>query len=613
DFSSASGSWNRFEMLGKGQALAGIITGTATTLGGGVVQNSETNGAAGASATLTLNGSGSYLFHGHLRDCGNAAVGTEKLSLVKGGTGTQTLIGEKISYSGNTTVNAGTLVFTPVNADLTLSSVTKTINAGGTMKVDLSPQTTPYRQTNLNTTAIESGGVLELYGTADNVNSHYLINAWTATGTGAIRVSGGGSIANWTGANNTLSGFTGLLDIQNGRFAVNINSSSTLGGTLDVNIATTGKLDLRSGHFTIDALDGATGSVVHKSYTGDTINFTIGNADGSGNFAGVMQGTNYNIIKTGTGTQTLGGTNTYTGTTTVSAGTLLINGSQGNIATTVAAAGTLGGLGTLAGTVSNSGTLAPGSNGIGNLTVNNTVTLAGGSKLAWQITNWTGAAGTGFDKLTATSLNLTASSANRITIKPAELALANFSETNATFVIVQTISGITGFSADKFTIDTSGLTLPHGTWAVQQSGNNLLLAYTAPVDNNSNGILDSWEIAYFGNASPGANPSNGDSDHDGLTNLMEYALGLNPIAPTANPLVHEFESLGDGKHLRIIVPKNPAATNLTYTVETGGALNDWSAATTTIESNTATQLIVRDNVTQSAASRRFIRVKVVAQ
>jgi autotransporter-associated beta strand protein len=534
--------------------------------------------------------------------------------LAKSGSGTLTLAAAN-SYTGGTSVNVGELVVkAPSNADWTMAGGAATIATGTTLKLDLSAQTTQYRSTFLGTTAINPGGVLNLHGTVDNVNSHYLIQSWGgATGAGTIRLAGGGSIAVWSGAANPLSGFTGLLDIQGGRFACNINSTATLGGNFDVSIGATGKLDLRSGHFTIDALDGAAGSQVHKSYTGDTINFTLGSGNGGGNFAGAMVGSNYNVIKGGTGTQILGGINTYTGTTAINGGVLLVNGSLGNTATTVAAAGTLGGSGTIAGSVSNSGTFAPGPNGVGNLTINNTLTFAGGSKLAWEIGNWTGAAGTGYDKVTATSLNLTATSANGITLKLAGSSLANFSESSKSFTLVQTSSGITGFSADKFTVDASGLTLPQGTWAVQQSGNNLMLAYTAAnPDANSNGILDTWEVARFGNANPGSNLPGDDPDHDGLSNLLEYAFDTHPLTPGVSPIAYDLETLGDGKHLRLTVPKNPAATNLTYSVETCGNLDDWSSSDTTIETNTATQLIVRDNVTSTTATRRFIRLKVTA-
>ena len=337
-----------------------------------------------------------------------------------------------------------------------------------------------------------------------------------------------------------------------------------------------------------------------------------------------------NLVWDGSGTQTLaGGANSYSGTTTVSNGTLLINGLLANSATTVAAAGTLGGTGTLAATVTNNGTLAPGSNAVGNLTVNNTLTLAPGSKVAWEISDWSGTAGTGWDKATVTTLNLTATSANRITIKPADPTLSNFTETSKTFVLIQTTSGITGFSADKFTVDTTGLTTPQGTWAVQQSGNDLVLAYTsyntAPgfatttpriqgaegnPDANGNGIPDAWETEHFGNSDPGAHPPDADPDGDGLPNLMEFALDTDPVTANASPLIHDFPAFADGNHLRLTVPKNPVATNLTYTVETCGTLNDWSATDTVVEADTETKLTVRDAFATSTAPRRFIRLRV---
>jgi len=61
-----------------------------------------------------------------------------------------------------------------------------------------------------------------------------------------------------------------------------------------------------------------------------------------------MAGTNF--IKDGTGVLTLGGANTYAGTTTVSAGGLLVNGAHsGSDLATVASGARIGGTGSLAG------------------------------------------------------------------------------------------------------------------------------------------------------------------------------------------------------------------------------------------------------------------------
>jgi autotransporter-associated beta strand protein len=87
-----------------------------------------------------------------------------------------------------------------------------------------------------------------------------------------------------------------------------------------------------------------------------------------------------NVLMRGTGTWVLGGANTYSGTTTVSSGTLLVNGQIGAGNVSVLTGGTLGGNGTLGGavTVAAGGAIAPG-NGLGTFTINNTLALAPGS------------------------------------------------------------------------------------------------------------------------------------------------------------------------------------------------------------------------------------------
>ena len=82
------------------------------------------------------------------------------------------------------------------------------------------------------------------------------------------------------------------------------------------------------------------------------------------------------LTKAGLGTLTLNGVNTYTGNTTNSAGTLLLNNTNYSAVVEVLSGATLGGTGVLRTvTVDAGGVLAPGNAGIGKLTVTN-LTLA---------------------------------------------------------------------------------------------------------------------------------------------------------------------------------------------------------------------------------------------
>lgn len=677
----AAGSVLRFTSTGDTRLE---IKGTTQTLGGientgvtGVyhcVQHSEFGTPAAVDATsqliLDVAGTNSFNFNtaaGSLRNY-NGGV----LSLVKNGTGSQTLSGNNVSYTGATTVNAGRLVFAGTYGSPSLSIAT-----GATLELSVAS------------------------GTVDYATS-------TIIGTGTLLKTGAGS-ARWnTQAGTFALGAGSLVDVRAGILIASASSNENWSGNLSSLHVNSGATinGLTFGPAVFDALTG--GGAVQGNGTNtltigsnNTAAGTYNTTAGAATFSGVISSVS-SLIKTGTGTQTLSGINIYTGTTTINQGGILVTGSLANTVTTVAAAGTLGGTGTLAGPVTNNGTLAPGTTGPGSITINNTLTLAPSSRILWEISNWTGTAGTAWDRATVNTLNLTATSANPLTIRLADLALANFTESNKTFVLVQTSSGITGFAANKFTIDTTGLTLPKGTWAIGQSGNNLVLAYTrantAPVftaapilmsatqglaisgnlaatdpdigdtltyakisgpewltvapdgtlagtplgihigsnifpvsvtdgitsvqatllitvnnpdpDTNDNGITDTWEIAKFGNADPGANPPGDDPDGDGLANLMEFALDTHPRVGGPSPLIHDFHDLVSGSHQRLTVLKNPLATHLQFSVEVCSALVDWNTTQTTIESDTATELIVRDNLTLSDASSRFIRLKV---
>jgi fibronectin-binding autotransporter adhesin len=118
------------------------------------------------------------------------------------------------------------------------------------------------------------------------------------------------------------------------------------------------------------------GNVTSSTSSAKTL-ILSGNNTGANTMAGVISETSptfpTSLTKAGSGTWVLAGNNTYTGSTTVNAGTLLIHGDMsaatGNV--TVATGATLGGNGTIGGNVFVSGTLSPG-NSPGTLTLNST-------------------------------------------------------------------------------------------------------------------------------------------------------------------------------------------------------------------------------------------------
>jgi autotransporter-associated beta strand protein len=104
--SSSAGVGNTFDLNGFDQTLNGLTSITQPT--GGVAQLRITNLAAGGTSTLTLNVTAA---RSTTLTTLQEVAGGGVLALVKTGTGTQSLGGTN-TYSGRTTVSAGTLQFT---------------------------------------------------------------------------------------------------------------------------------------------------------------------------------------------------------------------------------------------------------------------------------------------------------------------------------------------------------------------------------------------------------------------------------------------------------------------------------------------------------------------
>jgi autotransporter-associated beta strand protein len=124
---------------------------------------------------------------------------------------------------------------------------------------------------------------------------------------------------------NVDSNYTGTTEITGTNFTVNAATNNAFGQTSQLTVGTNAIVDFKNYSQTVGGLNGD-GKITNGNLTVDTDKGTTGNST----FDGTLNGT-ASLTKEGDDTLTLSGTNTYTGATTINAGTLALTGS-GSIA-----------------------------------------------------------------------------------------------------------------------------------------------------------------------------------------------------------------------------------------------------------------------------------------
>ncbi len=272
-----------------------------------------------------------------------------------------------------------------------------------------------------------------------------------------------------------VSTYSGNTFINNGTVLLTTGDNRLPTGTV-INIgqaasANLGVFDLAGRNQEIAGLNSVAGintsvplkNTVTNSATTATLTLSGGGTyacgDGSTNNSGIITGA-IGLIKTGSGTQTLGDTDTYTGNTLVNAGTLALSGTGSINKTpvitvaagatvdvsgrtdgtlTLASGQTLNGFGTVKGvlTVTSISTVAPGSAaGLGVLTVTSSATLGGTNGMKLNQTSGTndvlsvGGTLTYGGTLTVTNLSGTLAAGDSFKLFNAAIYAGSFSTTN---------------------------------------------------------------------------------------------------------------------------------------------------------------------------------------
>ena len=423
-------------------------------------------------------------------------------------------------------------------------------------------------------------------------------------GTGSLTLSGaadnsGGRAAVSSGT--LILGKTSAAGVHavgtNNITAVTVNGGTLqLGGTGGDQIYTEANVELTGGTFDLNersegfrGLVGTGGVITNQGTAASQL--TVGQSSVAGDrytFAGTIQNgvSSVDLVKTGSGTQVLSGTSTYTGITNVNGGVLQVDGALGATAVTVSAAATLA----------------------GNGSVGDQVTVKAGGGLGTTISDWNGAAGTGFTDLAIAAALTFEEGLHSITVNTT--GMATFSYTDKVFPIATAAGGIAGFNAPDFTVNPVGFTGP-GTWSVQIGGNTLAVVYTAPVG------YDKW-IAEAGITGPMA-AFDADADHDGITNGIEFVLGGSPtVAGDVALPAASLSGSEPNRVLTVIYRRSDASQYLNPALESGDDLASWqpvvngvNGATVVVDNDFYATGIDKVTVTLPAnASAKFVRLAV---
>jgi autotransporter-associated beta strand protein len=624
-------------------------TGTITMIGDGARLTSANGSGSGS---LINNGSALEMRGGQITV---SISGTGGLNVSGGGgilssnsyTGATTISGTTGWYGQNQLFVNNTNALGAASGDLTISGGSVNLSSN---TITRSGNVTISGGTLTLGTLNKTGGVFALQGGNGSI-------AVTLAGTAGLTKSGAGTSTLWVS-----NSYTGATTISEGTLVTAGTGQLTAGTALAIsNGATWQMTGATSGNGATRTIGGLTGDgTVQTTSSGFTHNLTVDKASGTNIFSGVIAGSGA-LVKQGAGTLALGGVNTYSGSTAVTAGTLLLaNGSGlGSTAagTTVASGAQLRlnaidsgfTVGNEALSISGQGVTTGGAlrNAAGNNTYQGKITLVADATI--------GAA----DKTTLTldvaSGNAIESVNRNLTIDGAGITLVNdaislgtggltkIGSGTATLAGSNTYTGTTTVSNGTLVISSTSLsaTILSNSIAVvfastpsagstysilpgALAGNSLDvilpvqglgIGQTATVVNAPNLVVQvteaptglTFEGAYPGIDPLAINPANG------LAYLMNYALGGTGIG--SNPALPELTSDGTSLTLTANIRNSGQGVNVVgeYTYDLAGTWTEVALTPTGASSNvenTTVKSFSQD--VEPGQPRKFLRLKAVA-
>jgi len=230
-----------------------------------------------------------------------------------------------------------------------------------------------------------------------------------------------------------------------------------------------------------------------------------------------------------------------------------------------------------------------------------------------------------YDPLTSST---TSSTFNDLPYDPSSASFATITSISALPVLTYSITTPPNSTVATATISGSSLQI-----TAVASGSTSVVVGATDVDGNTTtqtvgltvqNTLAQWAAAqgYTGALASGT----ADANHNGLTNLQEFAFLANPATATlAQQPQMALTPVASNTYAEITFPVRKFAAGLTYSVEASNTLasNDWTTLWTsndgftapvvskTVDQSDRTVVTIRDTQAASAVSRRFLRVKLI--